>query len=469
MFDRSPPPNNRLLALERELLNRSRSSAQPNVSEPPPSSEAYSSDIYSSEAYNSENPGKDVQNEANLSDSTPHDRNSSPSNRLFDLDRSLQSRKNRKQIINQPRRSTPQPPPVTRKTIQFESYIFDTGEPIVVQYQPSLTPPDSVEQVDNRSAIPEPIQQNDPITDTVLESHNGHRSSRSNGHLTDNITDSLKTDIATETETQKSDKSTHNGFHEAFGDISEEMSYATSFDLGTVEVEIPFDEFDRAIDEQNNRDRASAQSYSLDPRFDEFDEAIDLGKPSSDRHRSPPTPNKEGENKIANLSKNSPVTLSRKALPTSRSNREAAHAETPFIEASTIDRTIDSISFPSIAELPIAELPIAQFTGQVFNASLPVIAYIFLYTLGFFIALAQLFWLAVAVLAVAANSEKSEPSPEIDTPVDRELRVLKASLDNINCSPQKLNRAPPSSNELNNRSSNNCSKKFITASTSKQP
>ncbi|MEL6440791.1 MAG: hypothetical protein AAFQ80_16235 [Cyanobacteria bacterium J06621_8] len=68
--------------------------------------------------------------------------------------------------------------------------------------------------------------------------------------------------------------------HAIFDRMGKNMAYATTFDVGTVELEQLFDEFDSTLDaeEQANQDSSFAEALSnleLEQRFDEFDRALD--------------------------------------------------------------------------------------------------------------------------------------------------------------------------------------------------
>ena len=169
---------------------------------------------------------------------------------------------------------------------QFTAHVFDTGESIRWEYrrEPQLNG-----DIDENWGNFEPIARDPWEPEPEAE----HFNSRSEPVRSEAVTGDRPLDIvpakvqgnghrpgseASELETASSitpppaDEVSHNGFHAAFGNLSEDLSHATSFDLGTVTVEIPFDEFDRRLDEE----AALEQAQSLDDRFDEFDRAIAL-------------------------------------------------------------------------------------------------------------------------------------------------------------------------------------------------
>ncbi len=79
---------------------------------------------------------------------------------------------------------------------------------------------------------------------------------------------------------QKKQASDRNNPHDIFDRMGKNMAYATTFDVGTIELEQLFDEFDRTLDreEQANQDNAVSQEQDdleLERRFDEFDRTLD--------------------------------------------------------------------------------------------------------------------------------------------------------------------------------------------------
>ncbi len=62
--------------------------------------------------------------------------------------------------------------------------------------------------------------------------------------------------------------------HAIFDQMGINMAFANSFDLGTVELEMQFDEFDRVLDKQEKQSN-NPVSEDLQTRFDEFDRALD--------------------------------------------------------------------------------------------------------------------------------------------------------------------------------------------------
>ncbi|MDC0833517.1 hypothetical protein POG22_10950 [Geitlerinema sp. CS-897] len=425
MFDRQSQSKNRLLALERELLGRGRSSQYSPVPKRPVP------EPYSSETQNIVEDKIVEDNSDRLAAPRSPDRSSPKQNRLLELENSLQTRERTSQRPtrrptkpDRAQRSPSHPPPTPR--IQFESYIFDTGEPIIVGDRHVRAPSPFVDRRIDRlgdvatrpESVPERIMTGDRPLDSQVENvkltENGHRSRVSNDEITEVQND--------ENDIDPSNNSANNGLHEAFGDIREEMSYATAFDLGTVEVEIPFDEFDKAIDdEHSDRERAIAQSHSLDPRFDEFDEAIALGKPSSDRRRSPPPVT--APNALASVKREPRYALtpfSSQTLPAS-----LATSDPPSDDLATVafgfsgDRTFDLTAFETIARV----------ARRVANASLPLIVSFFIYTFGFLVVFAQLLGLGLAFLAASASQRDRDFSGFNDIPSDREMRAIEASLD----------------------------------------
>jgi len=72
-----------------------------------------------------------------------------------------------------------------------------------------------------------------------------------------------------------------NNPHAIFDRMGKNIAYATTFDLGTIELEQLFDEFDRTLEleEQVNRGNSLSQAQGdleLKQRFDEFDRALEL-------------------------------------------------------------------------------------------------------------------------------------------------------------------------------------------------
>ncbi|HAC65490.1 MAG TPA: hypothetical protein DCF68_18655, partial [Cyanothece sp. UBA12306] len=72
-----------------------------------------------------------------------------------------------------------------------------------------------------------------------------------------------------------------NNPHAIFDRMGKNMAYATTFDVGTIELEQLFDEFDSTLDqeEQVNQSHSFSQrqdNLELEQRFDEFDRALEL-------------------------------------------------------------------------------------------------------------------------------------------------------------------------------------------------
>ena len=68
--------------------------------------------------------------------------------------------------------------------------------------------------------------------------------------------------------------------HSIFDCLGKNMAYATTFDVGTVELEQLFDEFDRTLEQAERKQTSDSveqqrQNLELEKRFDEFDRVLD--------------------------------------------------------------------------------------------------------------------------------------------------------------------------------------------------
>ncbi len=75
-----------------------------------------------------------------------------------------------------------------------------------------------------------------------------------------------------------------NNPHAAFGKLSQSLNHATAFNLGTVPVEIPFDDFDHRITQET-----TAQAQALEHRFKEFDRVLTRKPKTKPSERAPPS------------------------------------------------------------------------------------------------------------------------------------------------------------------------------------
>jgi len=75
-------------------------------------------------------------------------------------------------------------------------------------------------------------------------------------------------------EQERQEPQKKNERHAIFDQMGVNMAFANSFDLGTVELEMQFDQFDRVLDEQEKQSN-NPVSEDLQTRFDEFDRALD--------------------------------------------------------------------------------------------------------------------------------------------------------------------------------------------------
>ncbi|MDJ0590879.1 MAG: hypothetical protein QNJ72_12920 [Pleurocapsa sp. MO_226.B13] len=71
--------------------------------------------------------------------------------------------------------------------------------------------------------------------------------------------------------------------HDIFDRLGKNMAYATTFDVGTIELEQLFDEFDRTLELEEQERKVdsvsqvqSDRNWELEQRFDEFDRALEL-------------------------------------------------------------------------------------------------------------------------------------------------------------------------------------------------
>ena len=230
----------------------------------------------------------------------------SSNNRLLDLERELRAKK---QQFEQGRGqeaagrreyflgTAPEPQKRSRKRrpktplLSFKAYVFDTGDPIVVEY-----PGDRKANHLPSSHLPQLTSQSEPELVTSLSYNSkgkGDRidegvSTHQNGHRATN--EAIEPELnfqETSTASPHRDNSHNNGFHATFGNIGDEMKHATYFDLGEVEIESPFDEFDREMDREQSLAKAQT-APTFEARFDEFDRDLNLGESSSKTNIPPP-------------------------------------------------------------------------------------------------------------------------------------------------------------------------------------
>ncbi|NER32154.1 MAG: hypothetical protein F6J89_32275, partial [Symploca sp. SIO1C4] len=295
MHDRRPTSKNRLLDLERELVARGRSNQQnhfiPNRIKKGKVSHHWLLD-------SGEETGKappPIKTSSDRPLSMQYKRPAASNNRLLDLEQELRGKVGQIQPKH-PRQLQTQTPkqPLKRPKLSFKAYVFDTGEPIVVGYREAQEsnhlPPSHLPQLTNKleseiaTTVSDETQNGNQTFVSTATQHNGHRST----------SEAIKPELnfhETFAAAPSRNNSHENGFHAAFSDISKEMKYATSFDLGEVEIEIPFDEFDQEID----REQSSAKTHTtptakiLEERFDDFDRNISLGESSTKTEQPPPT------------------------------------------------------------------------------------------------------------------------------------------------------------------------------------
>ena len=481
MYDRRPTARNRLLDLERELLARgpsrrtrraakhSRDSArsvqyrggqqnkQTTISHSPLpiADNAKKSDRITPKAIegNSRLPGSLWEAKPIA---LPHYRISSDrasNNSLLDLERQLRAKKRQFQperpSLPLQKRARKQLPKTPR--LSFRAYVFDTGDPIVVEYssdrQGNRLPPSHLPQLRLAPKLePEivtPLSDHGDlngarIAETALTHQNGHRSTLEAIEPELNFAEAISQSLGKEEiEASPSENNSHqNGFHAAFGDISDEMKYATSFDLGEVQVEVSFDEFDREM----AREQSLATAQTLEERFDEFDRDINLGESSTKTDRSPPMNlhtklRSEGlseetdeeiqrspaEEKITTMnatrSQNSQLTIGKGEPKTENHSLSLAPIETAEeIALSSIEPiavegcSLETLPSGSLVEQGSLEPIVSVHSlGSALVAYLPAIGGFLVDTLVFLAALSRIFLstLAIAICFVTRTSAKA--------------------------------------------------------------
>ncbi|NEQ70312.1 MAG: hypothetical protein F6K21_33440, partial [Symploca sp. SIO2D2] len=213
---------------------------------------------------------------------------------------------------NPQKRSLKQSPKTPK--LSFKAYVFDTGASIIVEYpgdgvsekrvggtikkqtrgredaetrrreistKISFTPGDGEE-----NHLPQWTSQSEPeLVTTLSDESNGEGDWISETVATQqNVPRTTSEAIAT---APNQNNSHNNKFSSKFGNIGDEMKHATYFDLGEVEIESPFDEFDRKIDQEQSWAKAQA-ARKFEARFDEFDRDMSLGESSTKTDLPPP-------------------------------------------------------------------------------------------------------------------------------------------------------------------------------------
>ncbi|NER46622.1 MAG: hypothetical protein F6J92_07990 [Symploca sp. SIO1A3] len=213
---------------------------------------------------------------------------------------------------NPQKRSRKQSPKTPK--LSFKAYVFDTGASIIVEYpgdgvnekrvggtikkqtrgrgdaetrrreiptKNSFTPGDGEE-----NHLPQWTSQSEPeLVTTLSDESNGEGDWISETVATQqNVPRTTSEAIATAPNQNNSHK---NRFSSKFGNIGDEMKHATYFDLGEVEIESPFDEFDRKMAQEQSWAKAQA-ARKFEVRFDEFDRDLSLGESSTKTDLPPP-------------------------------------------------------------------------------------------------------------------------------------------------------------------------------------
>ncbi len=478
MYDRRPTARNRLLDLERELLARGRSRRTRKAAKHSGGSARsgqYRGGQQNRQTTISHSPlpipdnakkfdritPKAIEGNSRLTESVwewepkalPPGRISSDrasNNSLLDLERQLRAKQQQFQpqrlSLTFQKRARKQLPKTPR--LSFTAYVFDTGDPIVVEYlsdrQANRLPPSHLPQLRLAPKLePEIVTSlsNDGdrngarIAQTSLTHQNGHRSTLEAIEPELNFPEAISQSLGkAEIEASPSENNSHqNGFHAAFGDIGDEMKYATSFDLGEVQVEIPFDEFDREME----REQSLAKAQTLEERFDEFDRDINLGESSTKTDRSPPIDihtklpseglSKErheeikrsrGEEKITTMnatpSQNSQLTMGKREPKTGNHSLSLTSIETAEeIALSSIEPiavegcSLETLPSGSLVEQGSLEPMVSLSSALV--AYLPAIGGFLVDTLVFLAALSRIFLstLAIAICFVTRTSAKA--------------------------------------------------------------
>ena len=289
--------NNRLLQLEQELLGR----------------------------YSSKKPKKKISGaQTSRVERDNSDRVISHSNnRLLALEQELLGKRRK------PKKRKPK-----SKRSRVKSQVFDTGEAIVLQYNseafPVTTPqkaavsfPQEAEEVDKFEVknsepelpvVPEKVVSNAELSEDISQESANSLSQAAElisetdtssyplqaedipailAELNNDRTETPSTPIAPQQES-KSDREVpastdRNNPHAIFDRMGKNMAYATAFDLGTIELEQLFDEFDRTLDREeigNKGDsvaqRQSDRNLELEQRFDEFDRTLEIEEQEKD-------------------------------------------------------------------------------------------------------------------------------------------------------------------------------------------
>ena len=270
-----PPSHNRLLALEKELLEKKRLSE-----------ERYSSNKSNQKAFGAYS----FRVEPDNGDRPTYPRN----NRLLALEQ---------EILGKPRK--PKTGKHFSKRSRVKSQVFDTGEAIRLEYNSEvfpLAPPEEIRDVDKlqiESSQPEvPVISNTQIAEDIShESENllsqttefiSEIEPKSHHFQTEDISPNLAEEntnpgetAATSLSPQEESRNLQNNPHAVFDSMGKNMAYATTFDLGTIELEQLFDEFDCTLDKQEQVNKSDSLSQAqgnleLEQRFDEFDCALEL-------------------------------------------------------------------------------------------------------------------------------------------------------------------------------------------------
>ncbi|MGK7953863.1 MAG: hypothetical protein AB4063_01135 [Crocosphaera sp.] len=266
-IDNKPHTNNRLLELELELLGR-----------------------YSSKKTNQKASGRySLRVEEDNSDRRISHRN----NRLLELEKELLEEQ--RQPKKQKRKS---------KRSQIKSQVFDTGEAITLEYNSEVylisAPKTTIISTSETEFLvtPPPVLSNSESLENISPEDQKSLSQATEviseieptfNHLQAEDIPLIPAEFNTEREKKSAklislkEESRHdqNNPHAIFDRMGNNMAYATTFDVGTIELEKLFDDFDSTLDqeEQVNQSHSFSQkqdNLELEQRFDQFDRALEL-------------------------------------------------------------------------------------------------------------------------------------------------------------------------------------------------
>ncbi len=314
-----PPSNNRLLALEQELLEKKRWAETLQGKRDIASVRKEQNRTARKKRYTN-NRLLELEQELLKGVRGIQEVQEFKENDLSAVNAVISSRNNRLLVLEQElfgQQRKPQKRKRKSKRSRVQSQVFDTGEPIELQYNgeifPNSAPQTSVVSISKEvvgvdqleiegseaklSTLAEPVGYHSEVSEEM--SPEGENSLSETAELISEIetksyplkAEDIPTILAelntnseekppTITSPQLESKSDRNNPHAIFDQMGKNMAYATAFDFGTIELEQLFDEFDQTLDQEEQVNKGHSVSLEqsnleLEQRFHEFDQTLD--------------------------------------------------------------------------------------------------------------------------------------------------------------------------------------------------